>query len=227
MIPTPRDILLRRIELHRYYREPNVVRELSRRLRRLDRTGRWPPVIDCSPLARSLVDLDLPLRFCRRLERFGIVYAGELATWTPERLKLLDPRRGDELVARAREALASVGLSLGMSHFSTLGHRQPPLTAWLVRRRHRKRRRLSSTRKQIICDLLAQGLSEREISRRLGYRSHTTVWAVKREMRRAGGRRAGESGGAVSGFGRAARLAGLEALGHRRGPSQDTKSSGR
>ncbi len=185
MIPSPREILLRRIELHRRYHEANVVRELSRRLHRLDRTGRWPPMVDCSPLARSLVDLDLPLRFCRRLERVGIVYAHELAPWTPERLKQLDPRRGDELVARAQAALASVGLSLGMSRFSTVGHRQAPLTAWLVRRRHRSRRRLPPTRKQIICDLLAQGLSEREISRRLGYRSHTTVWAVKREMRLA------------------------------------------
>lgn len=191
MVPSPRDILLRRIELHRSYREPNVVRELSHRLHRLDRTGRWPPVVDCSPLARSLVDLDMPLRFCRRLERVGIAYAHELAPWTPERLKMLDPRRGDELVACARTALASVGLSLGMSRFTTLGHRQAPLTAWLVRRRHRRRRRLSSTRKQLIYDMLAQGLSEREISRRLGYRSHTTVWAVKREMRRAMGEKAG------------------------------------
>lgn len=205
MIPSPRDILLRRIELHRYYREPNVVRELSRRLRRLDRTGRWPAVVDCSPLARSLVDLDMPLRFCRRLERFGIVYAHELAPWTPERLKQLDPRRGDELVSCARAALASVGLSLGMSRFATLGHRQPPLTAWLVRRRHRQRRRLPPTRKQIICDLLAQGLSEREISRRLGYRSHTTVWAVKRELRRtaagrvqSAGRQSHEKGAVIS-----------------------------
>lgn len=193
--PTPRQILLRRIRLHRKSGERSIARELLRRLRMADRDNHWPAPTECPPLERSLVDLDLPLRLCRRLERHGLIYARDAVRWPAERFRALDAVRGERIAARVRAALASVGLALRERSADSSLSSPGPLASRVARvsrsMQTRRRRRiqpnlLTPRRKQRIMELVARGLSEREISRLLGYRSHTTVWSVKREMRLRG-----------------------------------------
>jgi DNA-binding CsgD family transcriptional regulator len=195
LLPTPRQILLRRIRLHRKSGERSIARELMLRLRAADRDNDWPAPSECPPLERSLVDLDLPLRLCQRLERHGLIYARDAVRWSAERFRALDAVRGERIAARVRAALVSVGLSLRERSADGSLSSPGPLASRVARISHsmqtRRRRRiqpnlLTPRRKQRIMELVARGLSEREISRLLGYRSHTTVWSVKREMRLRG-----------------------------------------
>lgn len=190
--PSPRQILLRRIRLHRKSGERSIARELLRRLRAADRDNQWPAPSECPPLERSLVDLDLPVRLCQRLERHGLVYARDALRWSTERFRALDAVRGERIAARVRAALASVGLALRERSADGSPVPQGPLSSRVARvsrsipgRRPRRIQPnlLTPQRKRRIMELVRRGLSEREISRILGYRSHTTVWSVKREMR--------------------------------------------
>ena len=191
--PTPRQILLRRIRLHRASGEKSIARELLRRLRAADRDNHWPAPIECPPLERSLVDLDLPLRLCGRLERHGLIYARDAVRWSAERFRALDAVRGERIAARVRAALTSIGLTLrersadsSLSSPGPLASRVARVSRSMPTRRRIQPNLLTPRRKQRIMELVRRGLSEREISRLLGYRSHTTVWSVKREMRLQG-----------------------------------------
>jgi hypothetical protein len=184
MIPNPRDILLRRIQIHRRRGEFDIAKTLWREMQRRDDTGDWSIPEDCAGELRSLVDLGFPLFACRFLEREGLVYAGDLCQWSEEQLRSILHIGTPRMLYKIRDVLASVGLKLRDSRPGEPPPRRRPLARWLEHRRHRlRRRRLSERRKRQIMYLVSQNISEREISRRLGYRSHTTVWAVKREMR--------------------------------------------
>lgn len=190
--PSPRQILLRRIRLHRKSGERSIARELLLRLRANDRDNRWPAASECPPLERSLVDLDLPVRLCQRLERHGLIYARDAVRWSAERFRALDAVRGERIAARVRAALASIGLALRERSADGSLVPQGPLASRVARvsrsipgrRRGRiQPNQLTPQRRRRIMELVQRGLSEREISLILGYRSHWTVWNVKREMR--------------------------------------------
>ena len=184
MIPDPRDILLGRILIHRRRGEYDVAKTLWREIQRRDDTADWAIPEDCPGELRSLADLGFPLFACRLLEREGIVYAGDLCQWSSGQLRSVMHLGTPQMLHKIRHVLTSLGLTLRRARRGEAPRHRPPLARWLERRRiRRRRRRLSERRKRQIMYLVSKNVSEREISRRLGYRSHTTVWAVKREMR--------------------------------------------
>lgn len=187
----PREMLLRRIQVHRWRGEYDTARLLWQEYKRRDKLGDWSIDDECPGELRSLVDLGFSLFACRLLEREGIVYAGDLAQRSAAELRAMVHIGRPRMLAKIRAALAHVGLRLRRRRPGEPRPRRPPLARQLERRRRRRRlrriARLSERRKRQIMYLVSQNVSEREISRRLGYRSHTTVWAVKREMRQVAG----------------------------------------
>ena len=184
----PREMFLRRIQVHRWRGEYDVARLLWQEYTRHEELADWPIDDDCPGELRSLVDLGFSLFACRLLEREGIVYAGDLAKRSAADLRAILHIGSPQMLEKIRKALANVGLRLRRRRPGEPRPHRPPLARHVERhhRRHRRRRiaQLSERRKQQIMYLVSKNVSEREISRRLGYRSHTTVWAVKREMRR-------------------------------------------
>ncbi|HET6878675.1 MAG TPA: hypothetical protein VFI31_00800 [Pirellulales bacterium] len=187
MLRTPRQVQLARIAIHRSRGERDVARRLYAELKRHDDEGDWPNFDDCPNEMRSLADLGLSLFACRRLERLGVRYAGELARFSKAELRAHVHIGSWRMLKKIRVALARANLELREPLPDEPPPRRPPLARHLERRhrRHvrRRSRRLSERRKRQIMYLVSKNVSEREISRRLGYRSHSTVYAVKREMR--------------------------------------------
>jgi hypothetical protein len=187
MLREPRQILLARIAIHRHRGERETARLLYAELKRHDDEGDWSDFDDCPGELRSLADLGLSLFACRLLERMGVAYAGELSRFSKDQLRShvhLGTRR---MLKKFRTVLGRADLNLREPLPDEPPPQRPPLAKHLERRHRRNRRRrlrrLSERRKRQIMYLVSKNVSEREISRRLGYRSHTTVWAVKREMR--------------------------------------------
>jgi hypothetical protein len=190
MLRTPRQIQLARIAIHRRRGERDIARALYAELKRCDDDEDWRDFDDCPDELRSLADLGLSLFACRLLERLGVVYAGELARYSKEQLRGHIHLGRWKMIRKIRVALGRANLDLREPLPDEPPPRRPPLARHLERRhrRHcrRRLRRLSERRKRQIMYLVSKNVSEREISRRLGYRSHSTVWAVKREMRGKG-----------------------------------------
>jgi hypothetical protein len=183
-IPNPREILVRRMLLHRGRGEYDVASELRHEIKGHDKRGDWvSPPDECPGELRSLVDLGFSLFACRLFEQHGVVYAGDLAKWSEGQLRSITHLGTRRMVRKVRNALQACGLHLREPVPGERPSHRAPLARWLERRRRRRLKRLTQRRKRQIMDLVLQNVSEREISRRLGYRSHTTVWAVKREMR--------------------------------------------
>lgn len=190
MIPTPREILLNRVVLHRVRGEYDVSTALRREIQSLDKHRGWTmPADECPGEFRSLVDLGFSLFVCRIFERHGVVYAGDLARWSEAQLRSVTHLGTRRMIKKVYEVLQSCGLTLRDPEPGEPRPRRPPLARWLERRRRHRLKRRSDRRRRQIEHLLSHGVSEREIARRLGYRSHTTVWAVKRSMRAAAKRR--------------------------------------
>jgi hypothetical protein len=190
MLRDPRKIQLARIAIHRQRGELDVARKLYAELKREDDDGDWRHFDECPNELRSLADLGLSLFACRLLERMGVVYAGELARYSKEQLRGHVHLGRWKMIRKIRVALGRANLDLREPALDEPPPHRPPLAKFVERRyrRHRRRRlrRLSECRKRQILYLVSKNVSEREISRRLGYRSHSTVYAVKREMRERG-----------------------------------------
>lgn len=198
MIPTPREILIGRLLLHRARGEYDVAATLRHEIKSRDKGGGWTmPTDECPGELRSLVDLGFSLFACRIFERHGVVYAGDLARWSEAQLRSVTHLGTRRLVEKIYRVLQSCGLTLRDPEPGEPAPRRAPLARWLERRRRHRRKRRSEHRRRQIEHLLSRGISEREISRRLGYRSHTTVWAVKRAMRAAAKRRDSKAQGAA------------------------------
>ena len=184
-------ILMSRIAVHRRRGEFETARRLFSEFKLHDDLGDWPPMEDGVPELRSLADLGLSLFACRLLERMGVVYAGQLSRFSQNQLRGHVHLGTWRMIKKIRVALGRANLDLREPPSDEPPGRRPPLARWLERRHRRLQRRrlrrrirhLSDRRKRQIMELVEKNVSEREISRRLGYRSHTTVWAVKREMR--------------------------------------------
>ena len=190
MIPTPREILLSRVVVHLARGEYDVCRALRREIQSRDKARGWTmPADECPGELRSLADLGFSLFVCRIFERHGVVYAGDLARWSEAQLRSVTHLGTRRMIKKIYEVLQSCGLTLRDPEPGEPKPRRPPLARWLERRRRHRLKRRSDRRRRQIEHLLSRGVSEREISRRLGYRSHTTVWAVKRAMRAAAKRR--------------------------------------
>ncbi|MGH7137151.1 MAG: helix-turn-helix domain-containing protein [Pirellulales bacterium] len=187
MLRDPRKIQLARIAIHRQRGELDVGRRLYAELKLHDDEGDWPHCDDCPNELRSLYDLGLSLFACRLFERMGVVYAGELARYSKAELRGHVHLGRWKMIRKIRLALSRADLDLREPAPDEPPPRRPPLAKYIERRyrryRLRRLRRLSERRKRQILYLVSQNVSEREISRRLGYRSHSTVYAVKREMR--------------------------------------------
>ena len=188
MLPSPREILIHRMLLHRRRGEYDVSAELRHEIKGHDKLGDWTVEPDeCPSELRSLVDLGFSLFACRLFEQHGVMYAGDLAQWSENQLRSITHLGTARMIKKVRDVLQTCGLTLREPRPDEPPPRRAPLARWLERRRRRHLRRLSQRRKRQIMELVAKNVSEREISRRLGYRSHTTVWAVKREMRNVAG----------------------------------------
>jgi hypothetical protein len=184
MLLTPREILLNRMLLHRSRGQYDIAAELRHEIKGHDKRGDWELEPDeCPGDLRSLVDLGFSLFACRHFEEHGVIYAGDLAKLSENQLCSITHLGTPRMVKKVRDALQACGLNLREPQPDEPPPRRAPLARWLERRRHRHLKRLSQRRKRQIMHLVSRNVSEREISRRLGYRSHTTVWAVKREMR--------------------------------------------
>jgi hypothetical protein len=198
MLPTLREILINRMLLHRRRGEYDVAAELRHDIKGHDKQGDWAVEPDeCPGEHRNLVDLGFSLFACRLFEQHGMMYAVDLAQWSENQLRSVTHLGTPRMIKKVRDVLQICGLMLREPRPEEPPPRRAPLARWLERRRRRHLRRLSQRRKHQIMELVARNVSAREISRRLGYRSHTTVWVVKREMRskasgtgysRAGGR---------------------------------------
>lgn len=187
MLRTPREIQLARIAIHRRRGEYATARLLYAELKCHDDEGDWPNFDDCPNEMRSLADLGLSLFACRLLERLGVRYAGELSRLSEADLRAHVYLGSPRMLTKIRTALGRANLDLREASTEEQPPRRPPLARHLERRHRRRQRRrlrrLSERRKRQIMYLVGKRISEREISRRLGYRSHSTVYAVKREMR--------------------------------------------
>lgn len=190
MLRTPREIHLARIAIHRRRGEPDVARRLYAELKRRDDDGDWDDFDDCPSEQRSLADLGLSLFACRLLEYMGVRYAGELSRHSAEELRANVYLGKPRMLKKLRVALGRANLDLRDTLPGERARCRPKLARRLercYRRRQRRLRRLSEFRKRQIMYLVGKNISEREISRRLGYRSHSTVYAVKRELREKAG----------------------------------------
>lgn len=185
MIPTPRDILIGRMVLHRTRGEYDVAAVLRHEIKTRDKGQGWTmPPDECPGELRSLVDLGFSLFACRLFERHGVVYAGELAAWSEDQLRSVTHLGTRRMIEKVYRVLQSCGLQLRDPRPGEPRPRRAPLARWLERRRRHRLKRRGERRRRQIEYLLSKNVSEREIARRLGYRSHTPIWAVKRAMRR-------------------------------------------
>ncbi|HVA51370.1 MAG TPA: hypothetical protein VNH11_33825 [Pirellulales bacterium] len=188
MIPTPRDILIGRMLVHRTRGEYDVAAVLRHEIKTRDKGEGWTmPPDECPGELRSLVDLGFSLFACRVFEQHGVVYAGDLAQWSEAQLRSVTHLGRPRMVKKVHDVLRACGLRLRDPQPGERPPRRAPLARWLERRRRRRFKRRSERRRRQIEYLLSKNVAEREIARRFGYRSHTPVWAVKRAMRKVAG----------------------------------------
>lgn len=117
---SPDELLLRRIKLHREnikagfdpLFQNEMIARCQDQLQQL-KSAEWSleAMEQCDPLKRSLTSLGLGERACNALERYGVIWSGELCQWT-EAMLLLVPNFGAKAIHEIRYALAEARLHL-------------------------------------------------------------------------------------------------------------------
>lgn len=167
--PTPAEILKRRAEIHRRRGEHADAQSI---LTAPQHEHTIPADEKSAPELRTIYELGLPSRVAAPLERYGVIFAGDLCGYTAERLRLIK-EFGDGSIAVIRQSLASIGLSL---RTATPGEPPPPLPQPVSGpRRRRPLPHLTQHQVDRIFELIASGVSQREIARRMRI-ARWTVW---------------------------------------------------
>ena len=167
--PTPAEILKRRAEIHRCRGQHADAESI---LAAPQHEHTIPADDNASPELRTIYELGLPPRIAAALERYGMIFAGDLCGYTAERLRLIK-EFGDGSIAAIRQSLASIGLSL---RTATPGEPPPPPPRPVAElRRRRPLPHLTEQQVDRIFELIASGASQREIARRMRI-ARWTVW---------------------------------------------------
>src|SRR5579872_4960811 len=142
MLLTPREILIQRMLLHRRRGEYDVAAELRHEIKGHDKRGDWLIEPDeCPGELRSLVDLGFSLFACRLFEQHGVIYAGDLAQCSENRLRSITHLGTPRMIKKVRDVLQTCGLMLRDPRPDEPPPRRAPLARWLERRRRRRLRR--------------------------------------------------------------------------------------
>lgn len=167
--PTPAEILRRRAEIHRRRGEHTDAESI---LSAPQHEHTIPADEQSPPEFRTIYELGLPPRIAGPLERYGVIFAGDLCGYTAERLRLIK-EFGDVSIAAIREALAAIGLRL---RSLAPGEMPPPLPEPIATPRQRRPLpHLTPHQVDRIFELIASGASQREIARRMRI-ARWTVW---------------------------------------------------
>jgi hypothetical protein len=171
--PTPAEILKRRAEIHRNRHEHDDAESI---LAAPQHEHVIPGDEQSEPEFRTIYELGLPARIAAGLERYGVMFAGELCGYTAERLRLIKDF-GEGSVQAIGQALADIGLSLRRK---AADEPTPPLPAPIAAGRTARRlNHLSAQQLDRIFQLIAGGASQREIARRM----HICRWTVWNHLR--------------------------------------------
>ena len=167
--PTPEEIRARRVALHR---ERGELKDADAIADGIDYEHLIPDDEEAPPELRTICQIDLPNRITTPLERYGVMFVGDLCGWSEERLRLIH-EFGDGSIADIRKALASVGLSLRSQRF---GERTPelppPLDPVILEYGGQK---LTEQQINRIFAMIARDVSQREIAKRMGLH-RWTIW---------------------------------------------------
>lgn len=111
--PTPIEIWRARIQIHKRRGEMEIAKWLAKR--RPDRQrprNRFPEEEDeTDPRLKPICELNAPMRVIMSLERSGVFFVGELAGFTPSRIRRMD-NMGDGGLQMLVAALKPFGVSL-------------------------------------------------------------------------------------------------------------------
>jgi hypothetical protein len=190
-IPTPAEILQRRIELHHARGEKLAAARLAEQepessnwtLEQLEAGDRPIEAISDDPLDLSLQQLGLPMKLCDLFEQYGVLWVRELVLWSEARLLLAPGLRGPTARRQVQQALARVGLSLRQPEPKERPN-APPAARPLARKRSYFGA-ISPAKTRIVIKLLAAGVSQRQINLALGYSpsAHWAAWRVNQRLK--------------------------------------------
>jgi hypothetical protein len=190
-VPTPAEILQRRIELHHARGEKVAAARLAEQepessnwtLEQLEAGDRPAQAISDDPLDLSLQQLGLPMKLCDLFEQYGVLWVRQLVLWSDARLLLAPGLRGPTARRQVQQALARVGLSLCRPEPEELPA-APPRARPLVRKRSYFGA-ISPAKTRIVIKLLAAGVSQRQINLALGYSpsAHWAAWRVNQRLK--------------------------------------------
>lgn len=167
--PTPMEVLRRRAEIHRRRGEHADAESI---LAPPQHEHSIPADQHAPAEFRTIYEIGLPSRITAPLERYGVIFAGELCGYTAERLRLIK-EFGEGSINAIRQALAAIGLGLRVAAPGDPPARLPPPVS--TPRRDRPSAHLTPYQVDRIFELLAAGVSQREIARRMRI-ARWTVW---------------------------------------------------
>lgn len=168
--PTPEEIRARRVKLHR---DRGELQDAERVANGKDYEFLIPDDEEAPPELRTICQIGLTNRITTPLERYGVMFVGDLCGWSEQRLRLI-PEFGDGSIADIRKALAPIGLALREQRS---GEFTPPLPAPLLQvvRDALPSQKLTQQQIDRMFAMIARDVSQREIARRMGL-VRWTVW---------------------------------------------------
>lgn len=171
--PTPEEIRQRRAEIHLARGEE---REAIDVLTGAEQEYLLPEDEDTAPEFRTIYEIGLPPRIAVPLERYGVMFAGDLCGWTADRLRLVK-EFGNGTVKEIEVTLDGLGLTLRTASNDEV---PPPLPLAIAQPESSGPvPRLTEHEVDRIFELIAMGMSQREIARKL----HIVRWTVWNRLR--------------------------------------------